>query len=132
MSVLGKNQTRGVTISPVGGLGNQLFIYAAGYAASIRQGLPLYIDDSWFANQSERSYELDTFASNGIKVSEKIQKVFAPRSRQAQLIRRVATRLSVPPFRTISEKKLFSFNSDVLSAPPGARLTGFFQSYKYF
>ena len=132
MAVFGDNQTPGITISPVGGLGNQLFIYAAGYSASIRQGVPLFIDDSWFANQSERFYELDTFASAGIKVSEKIQKLFAHRSRQARLARLVASRLNVPPFKTIPEKKLFSFNPDALAAPPGVRLTGFLQSYKYF
>lgn len=126
------NQTQGITVSPVGGFGNQLFIYATGFAAASRQGCPLYIDDSWFATQSLRTYELDTFASIGTKVEKKIQRSFASRTRPARLSRRVATRLNMPPFKTISEQKLFNFDPRARSAPPGVRLSGYLQSYKYF
>ena len=126
------NQTLGITVSPVAGFGNQLFIYATGFAAASRQGCPLYIDDSWFATQSLRTYELDTFASIGTKATEKIQRSFASRTRPARLTRRVATRLNMPPFKTISEKKSFNFDPGAHSCPPGVRLSGYFQSYKYF
>lgn len=116
----------------MGGLGNQLFIYAAGYAAASRQSIHLYIDDSWFSTQSVRSYELDTFESTGTVVSDKKKLFFARRTRPARFARKIANRLNVPSFTTVSEEKAFTVNSAIISAAPGVRLTGYLQSYKYF
>ena len=126
------HQRQGITISPIGGLGNQLFIYAAGYAAASMQGCPLYIDDSWFATQTLRQYELNTFDSIGTMAVAKITRSYTPRSRPAGFTRRILTRFDVPPFRTISEETSFAFSPEVLSASPGVRLNGYLQSYKYF
>lgn len=47
-----------VIISVKGGLGNQLFQYAAGYALSKRLGQELIIDNSFFSHQTLRGYKL--------------------------------------------------------------------------
>ena len=44
----------------IGGLGNQMFQYAAGRALALRCGAELRIDLSGFAIYQRRRYELDT------------------------------------------------------------------------
>ena len=120
----------GITVMPVGGLGNQLFIYSLGYAVSSRLGCELFIDRSWFGSQSLRNYELLTFASVGIELPEKRRqagglrlrnRVFAPVS---QKLRRLSG--------AVIREEGFGFDERILSASPGVRLEGYFQSHKYF
>lgn len=47
-----------------GGLGNQMFQYAAGKALAVRHGAKLVLDLSWFGTQNLRSYELDCFVQD--------------------------------------------------------------------
>ena len=47
-----------VTTSIKGGLGNQMFQYAAGYALSQRLGVPMQLDLSFFSKQEKRKFEL--------------------------------------------------------------------------
>lgn len=49
-----------VIIRIKGGLGNQLFQYAAGYALAKRLNQALYIDNSFFPNQTLRGYKLNS------------------------------------------------------------------------
>ena len=49
-----------VTISPKGGLGNQLFIWAAGYALSKRLGVPLHAEFGSLPDGAD-GFELDSF-----------------------------------------------------------------------
>lgn len=116
----------------MGGFGNQLFIYAAGYAAASLQGCPLYIDDSWYGTQSLRIYELDTFSSKGTLLKHESHKWFSNKGRHAKIIPRVLKKFSIPPWTTIDEQALFMFNSDAAAAKPGSRLGGYLQSYRYF
>lgn len=48
---------------PVGGLGNQLFIYAAGKVLAREHDLPLLVDDSNYHRYHHRLLELDSFDS---------------------------------------------------------------------
>lgn len=121
----------GITVTPVGGLGNQLFIYSLGYAVSSRLGCELFIDRSWFATQSLRNYELPTFASIGIELPEKSRQAGGSRLRKPGVFVSVSQKL-----RRLSDAVLreqgFGFDERILSASPGARLEGYFQSHKYF
>ena len=44
-----------------GGLGNQMFQFAAGYALSLRRGVPLELDVTSYARDELRVYELSAF-----------------------------------------------------------------------
>ncbi len=48
-----------ITVSLIGGLGNQMFQYAAGKALAERHGVPLALDLSGFRNYARRSFLLD-------------------------------------------------------------------------
>ena len=48
-----------------GGLGNQMFQYAAGKAVAYRAGLPLKLDITHFKKNRKRSYRLGRFNITG-------------------------------------------------------------------
>ena len=50
-----------VVVGLSGGLGNQMFQYAAGRSLAIRIGAPLALDLSWFGGQSTRQFALSPF-----------------------------------------------------------------------
>ncbi len=51
-----------ITSRLMGGIGNQLFQYAAGFALASRLGVPLQLDRSWFGDRNARAYRLDAFS----------------------------------------------------------------------
>jgi hypothetical protein len=64
-----------VTTAIFGGLGNQMFQYTAGRALSIRLGVPLKLDLSWFStiakNDSTRPYMIGAFPSINVETALK-------------------------------------------------------------
>jgi len=111
-----------------GGLGNQLFQYAAGLAASRAAGRPLYCDLSWYAaiKESDTKREMK-LAYLGLPVDE--------------VTRVVRTRLAVQKylkfcgcrFRTLEYIKdvEMGFDERIISVKGDAYLDGYWQSYRY-
>jgi hypothetical protein len=126
-----KVKNSGITVTPVGGLGNQLFIYSLGYALSSRLGCELYIDRSWFATQALRNYELTTFASVGIELPERRWETGVIRLRKQSLLASISRKFGRFTGTTLREEG-FGFDERILSAGPGVRLEGYFQSHNYF
>lgn len=120
-----------VVIRPAGGLGNQLFAYAAGLALARSHGVQLAVDDSWFSTQSKRSYELDSFRSSAVRMpgawKPSLQDRF-PRGVR-QLDKLLGRRLQVK--ETFGESNFF-FDKTVADLRVPVSLSGYFQSYKYF
>lgn len=90
-----------------GGLGNQLFQYAAGRAASLRLGCPLVLDISSLNKASVRAYALDQFAIDANLLS--------------------ADQALEENWRTYNQPS-FHYTEDFEGIEPGTRLSGYFQS----
>lgn len=59
-----------ITVRAKGGLGNQLFQYATGYALAKRLGQELSVDISFFPKQTLRGYKLDKLALGSVSISD--------------------------------------------------------------
>lgn len=114
---------RVVTSILAGGLGNQMFQYAAGRALSLRRACPLQLDVSLLARPSHvtsRPYQLDGFILDAELVSS---------YRHAGIERLRALMGLAPP---VWRHTAFRFDPTVLDLPGYVRLLGFWQSEKYF
>lgn len=112
-----------------GGLGNQMFQYAAGRSLSLRSAVDLELDLSWFAGREERAYGLNDFSITGQTLNplkalpEKIQTLESRISR-----RWLPSRMGGKIYR----EKQFHFDEGVHQLKPSAYLEGYWQSEKYF
>ena len=123
-------RSEAITIHPVGGLGNQLFIYAAGRALATRLGCPLLVDPALYTStlpgDTRRDFQLRWLVPEKDLLSTK-----AP-----SILTRLHPRLrSLLPFATNKHhviESTFEFDPKILEAPIGTRLHGYFQSWRYF
>lgn len=103
-----------------GGLGNQMFQYAAGKALSSQLNSALFFDDYWFdlvvghPNATERVFELSTF---GITPTH------------PGIIEKISLRLNPP---MIIKEKDMDYQPELKNATGNIVLDGYWQSYKYF
>ena len=112
-----------VIVRLMGGLGNQMFQYAAARATSLRTGSPLKVDLSWFDDEGSRVtprrvYELEPF---GLSI-ELASEAELARTLRRRILRRRPRILVDPTLR---------FDPRVLEAGD-VRLIGYWQSEKYF
>lgn len=126
-----------VTVLPIGGLGNQLFIFAAGYSLAATHRVDLLVDRSWFGNSSGRTFELDSFAARATIADGAWQKPFHERlPRAIGRMPRVAKGLSSIGAKAHSRRQFTEsgsmFDERFLDLNSGISLHGFFQSYRYF
>lgn len=110
-----------ITIRLMGGLGNQMFQYAAARSLAERQHSKLALDLSWFdqdfdVESTARKYELDCF-----RLDQSTQK-FAK-----GLIGRLTNKFS----QSYNEPH-FHYDENFFSLASNATLSGYFQSEKYF
>lgn len=108
-----------------GGLGNQMFQYAAGRRASFSCGVPLGIDLTAMDRYRKRSYGLDQFV-----LSADAQPVDGVAFSKGKGVTRLWRKLR-KQYRDRKESGL-TFDPEILSLRPPARLVGYWQSEKYF
>jgi hypothetical protein len=109
-----------------GGLGNQLFQYAAARRLSLMLGVPLKLDVSGYGRRSQRVYELDQFfIEAGIATPWELAHWRGPR-----FLTRITQPLGLLP-RLVMEKS-FEFDPAILHLHNGRYLEGYWQSYRYF
>jgi len=124
-----KAQTKPVVVGLSGGLGNQLFQYAAGRSLSLRLEVPLVLDTSWFHGRSNRAYALEPFSINTSNYSGPALLPSWIKSLESRLSRKWASnRLGVPIYR----EPHFHFDSNFHLLERPVYLEGFWQSEKYF
>lgn len=137
-----KTNEPGITVRLCGGLGNQLFQYAAGRNLAIAHSCPLYLDVSWYTDpgfqngDTIRTYDLGHYPIEAIcldnAVARKQSDVLpgAPRLRRLQALIRYQL-LSLPLGAMVVESGSH-YNQSIQQVRPPAFLSGFWQSEKYF
>ena len=120
---------RGVVVGLSGGLGNQMFQYAAGRALSMRLEVPLRLDTSWYIGKKDRIYALEPFL---VSCTTCVRGLWMPevlKSLESRLSRRFgAARMGVPLFRESG----LEFAPAVLTLSHPVYLEGYWQSERYF
>ncbi len=114
-----------------GGLGNQLFQYAAGRALAERHGTELALDLSWFDNRpggnTPRKYELHRYPIQA-RVTTAIEQ-FLCSFYQGRIIRRIPF---LPRRWHHFREKHFQYDSRYTTLPDQVYLDGYWQSSRYF
>lgn len=116
----------GICAYLTGGLGNQLFVYAAAWAQAVRLGCPLYVDASAYRAEEERRFELGDLDLRGrLLRDESPWRLRHPaRSRGWKSIK--STKLSV------FHEEAFGFDNRINNVGVGTTLVGYYQSPRYF
>lgn len=120
------NGAQVIAVQLQGGLGNQLFQYAAARRLALKLGVPLALDLGFYRAHNHRTYELGQF-----HIEARIATAWETAYWRVQ--RRLTTitqPLGLAP-RIVAERS-FEFDSSILDLPDRAYLTGYWQSYRYF
>jgi len=117
-----------------GGLGNQMFQYAAGRAVAHRKQVPLKLDVSWFGRQGLRSYALKHFnIVESFATPEEVARL--TRRGRRDLWSRVYRRLQrcLPYYRRAEFSPRHNrYDPNILRVRDQVCLFGYWQSEKYF
>lgn len=127
----------GIMVRLMGGMGNQMFQFAAGYGIAKRCNAPLFLDDSFYVNQSRmpsitpREYMLDLFRTDRsrVPVSRRSCTVL-PRGRLSGKLLRALLKRVLP--RWYVTEYSHEFHAGVPALRPPLYLDGYWQSPKYF
>lgn len=126
--------SNGITAYLRGGLGNQLFIFAAALQQSRLIDCPLYVDVSWFDKWNENSPDTQRFLEIQDIISgfQQINQITSPwagkdpsssKDRQLQRILNPKIKVFVENTR-VPDGKIFT--------TPGTTISGYFQDRRYF
>ena len=123
----------------IGGLGNQLFQYAAGRTVSARTKTPLLLDASGFASYELRRYELDGFNIRAELASDvQLAVVGVTAGEKPSLLDRIKYRLfpqsaSKPPLQELILREAgFTYDARIEHVRAPIYLDGYWQSERYF
>ncbi|GAG89052.1 unnamed protein product [marine sediment metagenome] len=122
-----------VIVHLMGGLGNQMFQYAAGRRLAYVLGAELKLDISEFDVDKLRTYALGAFnIQEHFATAEEVAAfTISKRGILDRLVKRMLRIPFNPPATHIKEKH-FHFDSSVLSLNDDVYLDGYWQSEKYF
>lgn len=112
----------------IGGLGNQLFQYAAGKALAQQQHTELLLDVTAFDEYKLRNFDLSAFHTELNFASKEQVNSFIKRS----IAGKIRDNIFPMAFRKVYKEKQFHFQSRFFHAPSHIYLQGYWQSEKYF
>ena len=116
-----------------GGLGNQLFQYAAGFALAERLAVPLKMDLSVFATYPLRRFELDKFQiSAAAATPEDIAGYVVNPRRWQRYAGRLAVNLGLGTNKIVFRENQYPYNRAFARIRRPMYLDGYWQSEKYF
>lgn len=121
-----------------GGLGNQMFQYATGFAVANRLKVPLSLDISYYVESNFRAFQLNQYNIHAhIATEEEIRRLHSKPQKILDIFRKQERiiREQTPWFelrRAGIDKKDFSFDERVLHARDNTYLDGYWASERYF
>ncbi len=116
----------------LGGLGNQMFQYAAGRALAERLGVELKLDVSGFEGHDLRDYSLGGFnVKENFATKEDVESLRVIEGKQSFIGRVFGKKNKYSPSH-IMEKPLFEFNERFLNLENNVFLEGYWQNERYF
>ena len=128
-----------IIVKLIGGLGNQMFQYAAGRRLAIAHDVPLKLDTGWFnympAGDTTRRYALGVFPiREDFATTEEIRSVTGESS--SKIWNRLHSLAEicglVRASKNIVKERFLHFDQTILDLPNRAYLVGYWQSDKYF
>jgi hypothetical protein len=123
-----------IIIQLIGGLGNQMFQYAAGRAIACRNNTCLKLDTSLFENYMLRSYRLDCFnIVENFATNDEIKHLKPDRSQLFSFcLNKLRQKITPWHEQNVIIEHAFDFDPDVLKITGNAYIKGYWQSEKYF
>jgi len=124
-----------IVVHLTGGLGNEMFQYAAGRALAARHGSELVLDPSWFEGEGGgevgfiRRYELGCFDLEA-RVARVQDVARFPRSRVEARLRRVLP--GRPVLHALEEPAFGAPAPEIVGAPDDTYIRGYWQDPSYF
>lgn len=124
-----------IIVKLMGGLGNQMFQYAAGRRLSYVNNTELKLDLGWFSNiaaiNTARKYELAVFCIQESFATHRETVNFRKNPLHAIVSRLISKAIPSRMRRHIYEKH-YHFDPDILNLPDDVYLEGFWQCPRYF
>lgn len=118
-----------------GGLGNQMFQYAAGRALALRRGEPLLLNTHSFPLYDGRSYVLDRYCTVGELAPARAVRRLTRQGygRYTDALLRKAERLLGKPPAVVRERRPFQYDPQLFAdLPTDVYLEGYWQNERYF
>lgn len=116
-----------------GGLGNQMFQYAAGKRLALKLGAEMKLDTYWYERTDSRSYELDAFQVPEKSVGRsEIRRLRYGGKLWWKLLTHVARREAKKPASSYVKEKQFHFDAEMLNLTDDVYLHGYWQTEEYF
>lgn len=112
-----------------GGFGNQLFMYACGYAVAKRLGTKLKLDISYLATDNLRDYELDKL---NIRYDSMFSVFFCKYYLLKVICRKLVHAWMKCRYNFFYEKQGYTYDDTIKSVPNNTYLYGYWQTEKYF
>jgi hypothetical protein len=124
-----------VIVRLMGGLGNQMFQYAAARRVALAHEVPLKLDISWFARWPGRAYALHALnIQEAFATPDELRQITGPATRGiGRFVFRLRRRFRIRyDWTWLHERRLSPFDRRVFEARERTYLDGYWQSEKYF